>query len=772
MWLKLYFRHLFTSIRRMPLQPLLSSLVLALAFFIAAAAFMVGNAMVSEAEFEQRALYGNADISVSINSRSESRFLQTGDAYSVLGGKITAAGSYRLPAMRNGRTVTAVSTDFEDICGIFTLEFTSYGKVTETSQDGAAFITQDFAAEHRLDTGDALEVQLLGHTASYTVQGISPYKFMGECDMMISRGSVLRLLAADSPFIAALGDDFELYSRLYIDVGGADAEECAELLAKSPAFADKTVSLVTDIVSSTSNLQTMPSVIFIFVTFVAAVAAAVVFCCLYILSSRRAGENSLFAAAGARPQALLFLQCGEIILYWLAGGAAGAALTAALATPLFAACGFIYSSPFAGFALNCLKALGITLITSLLTAVVFYAAERAGSAARTAGRRAWIPAAALLGAGFAICAVCAFAAPVNTHLAFGVAGCLLLLLLAFLCVPHIMRAATEKIAAKEPPRTPSPYRAAALYAAKNARSVKTLHNSARLIAVIFSCAAVLALVIISGYSYKDARENMLSADYLLINAGSAAAENVAECEGVESAVPIYIGTATDERGNSVTLISAEDYGVLEEGFRPVLSPEGDAAVLTKAYADQNGYAAGDYITVTIDGFERRLKVAALCRSAVNGIYFDCEYNGFYHNAVAVTGDGSVDGGQLKINISAATATDMATVMTPRELLKEKTTLLDVFITGGNLLFACLAIFSLIGISDNMYESYRARRGEFALYAACGMNGRQSAAMKAFEVLMTAGMGVLSGALMAGMLLPLVNQWMLAYGVDMFYLLSL
>ena len=138
----------------------------------------------------------------------------------------------------------------------------------------------------------------------------------------------------------------------------------------------------------------------------------------------------------------------------------------------------------------------------------------------------------------------------------------------------------------------------------------------------------------------------------------------------------------------------------------------------------------------------------------------------------MTGDGSVDGGQLKINISAATATDMATVITPRELLKEKTTLLDVFITGGNLLFACLAIFSLIGISDNMYESYRARRGQFALYAACGMNGRQSAAMKAFEVLMTAGLGVLSGALMAGVLLPLVNQWMLAYGVDMFYLLSL
>lgn len=45
-------------------------------------------------------------------------------------------------------------------------------------------------------------------------------------------------------------------------------------------------------------------------------------------------------------------------------------------------------------------------------------------------------------------------------------------------------------------------------------------------------------------------------------------------------------------------------------------------------------------------------------------------------------------------------------------------------------------------------------------------------MKAAEIAITAGAGIIAGAVMAGVLTVLVSRWMFAYGVDLFCLLSL
>ena len=113
----------------MPLQPLLSSAILALAFLLAATAFNISSAMIEDAARSQTAVYGSADIAIELNSRSENRFMQTDDVYAALGDEVTCAGCYKLPAQVSGGTVMAAAADFEDICGIFTLEFTSYGEV-------------------------------------------------------------------------------------------------------------------------------------------------------------------------------------------------------------------------------------------------------------------------------------------------------------------------------------------------------------------------------------------------------------------------------------------------------------------------------------------------------------------------------------------------------------------------------------------------------------------------------------------------------------------
>ena len=756
----------------MPLQPLLSSAILALAFLLAATAFNISSAMIEDAARSQTAVYGSADIAIELNSRSENRFMQTDDVYAALGDEVTCAGCYKLPAQVSGGTVMAAAADFEDICGIFTLEFTSYGEVNAATEDGTAFITEELAAQLNLGIGDTFSGRLCGYDKTYVIQGISPHLFLGDCDMLINQRGVVRLLAADSPFIAAMGEDFELCGEIYIDAGSAVPAECAARLKNFSAFEDKTISLVEDLLNVQSNTHTLPSTIYILVTFIAVTAAAVVFCCMYILAARRAEQNALFAAAGVRGDVCLALQCAEILLYWICGSVAGAALTAALSVPIFSLCGFEYiATPFGGdYLINGAKALAITLFTALLTAAGFYASERLKKM-RGSAHKLKLPAVIVLSAVFIAAAVCTFATPAKLHLIFGVISCILFLLLAFATLPDLFSRGMRALAsAKRSARTPCGV--AAVYAVKNARSVKTLHNTVRLLAMILSSAVVLALVLASGYAYSNARGQMLAAEYLILNAGADAARDAKNCEGVESAIPFYFGSATDADGNSLTLISAEDYAVFRQEYRPAGAPEGNEAVISRAYAVQNGYSAGDKLQLAIEGYACELVVSGLINSPVNGIYFDSEANGYAFNALGIVSDGTQSGDELEAGLSATLARHMATIANAADFLARRTSHIEIYLTGGNLLFACLIIFSLTGIADNLYESYRSRRREFELYKICGMKNSALRTMKAAEIAITAGAGIIAGAVMAGVLTVLVSRWMFAYGVDLFCLLSL
>ena len=130
------------------------------------------------------------------------------------------------------------------------------------------------------------------------------------------------------------------------------------------------------------------------------------------------------------------------------------------------------------------------------------------------------------------------------------------------------------------------------------------------------------------------------------------------------------------------------------------------------------------------------------------------------------------GDELEAGLSATLARHMATIANAADFLARRTSHIEIYLTGGNLLFACLIIFSLTGIADNLYESYRSRRREFELYKICGMKNSALRTMKAAEIAITAGAGIIAGAVMAGVLTVLVSRWMFAYGVDLFCLLSL
>ena len=67
--------------------------------------------------------------------------------------------------------------------------------------------------------------------------------------------------------------------------------------------------------------------------------------------------------------------------------------------------------------------------------------------------------------------------------------------------------------------------------------------------------------------------------------------------------------------------------------------------------------------------------------------------------------------------------------------------------------------------DNLFESYRARGDEFALYHLSGMKKSDIARMKFYEILITFAFGIFLGELLMIALSLAINATMMGYGFD-------
>lgn len=784
MWINIFYRHLRKSVKNQPLQPLLSVLILTLSLAIAFMALNVFSWLQQETENRQTAQYGIADLTVTLNGKTENRLLLPDAAIQALDCEgVAVAGSYELPLyLADGSLAFGVGVDFEEIGNIFPLSFSAYGEITTQTVNESALVTADFAKDYNLSPGDEFAVEVLGFSKTYTVQGISEREFMGNYAVMLSVYGVVQLLAQTSPFVAAMGDGFALYSTLYISMGNEDVAAAALTLRQSAAFSDKTVSVVTDLLVAQSNFASLASMISILVVFVSFLAATVIFCCFYILSARRAQDSALFTAAGAPPRTLLFLQCTEIMFYWLIGSALGVAAVYALTPATIALCGFRYlTSPFnAAFLFNGGKGLAITFATSLCTALCFYFTERAKTRKKPffrlrGGRTLVLLVLAVLTVATLICAA---ATPAALHKIFAIACAASALALVFVGLPPLYRSMANGWLCAIRRRNERAERAekaiapaiCLTYALKNARKVHTLHNSCRLMVLLLSVSAALAAVIASGYRYVDATTQIFPADYMLLNVSESTAADVAALDSVEQVIPIYWGSALNDEGYTVQVVSVTDAAALAPLYRPDELPVGNGAVVSKSYAVTYGLTAGDSLSVVIEGVEAEFYISQVINSPFACIYFDGDAMGFAPNVLSVKGAAGVTKEALKADIASAMALEMALIVSISDFSAQRIAQFDVYLKCGNLLFIFMLLFSLTGLIDNLFESYRARREEFALYRNCGMTTRHLARMKLCEIGVTLLFSLLASVLLSAFLIFVIHCWMQSFSIDLLFLL--
>jgi hypothetical protein len=770
--MKLFFKHLLRSTVKKPLQPILLTLTLALAVMASIFTLTLDRMIDQENRSLQAVTYGSADLTVTLDGASTSRFMFVKDAEKILGESAKVAGCFSLPLAigEQQNAVSGVAVDFSQIERIFDFSFIEYGILTPSGVKEAAFVTKSFADANGLCCGDRFTAAVLGKMRTYTVVGISEAPLIASHDVIVDISGIVRLIAGDSLLLASMKDGFRPCSTIYIDLLSGTSAEAMQKLSASPAFAANTFTDVSNAVEKLNNAGELTAVLDIAVLLCCILAAAVAFCCLYILSHERTEENRSFMLSGARALHLHLLQYAEVLGFWLLGSVLGVFLARGLSKIFIDAAGFRFATAQL-YPTDAVLGISMIFITAMLTVLVFTSSERMR---RTEKKRKkpyaiFVPALAL------VLFVLVFVLPVKIRFFLYIPAILFFALTIFLYAAPLTCVLTrfmDCLLENQKKRKGQGRFVSLHYAIKNVFSVSILHNTARLLSLLIFVVAGIGSVMLGAVGHVHFTKNSFAADYAVLGGTESCYEKVSACEAVESCHKLYMQNAETDGGSPLMILAASDMQAVSKRIRPMRAPKGNYAAVSVGEANAQSLDIGDRITVRVAEQDIVLEVGEILDVSLRCVILDNEYFDLHYNMLGVVGKAGVSEAALMGALSAETASELAAVMRTEELWDQKMETLEIYLASGFLLLFLVIVFALIGTLDNLGQSYRARRGEFHLYRLSGMSRAQVRRMKCAEILMTVLFALVPFGVMFPLFLLLTNTALRSYAYEMILSLKL
>ena len=766
--MKLFFKHLLCSTGKKPYQPILLAFSLMLAVTSAIFSFSLERAINEETMLAQAKTYGSAHVAITLDQSSASRFMFAQDAQQILGSSAEVAGSFDLPlTMGEEKTaVSAVAVDFSRIERIFEFSFTSYGVLTESGVPTAAFVTQRFANENGLACGSRFEVTALGETRTYTVAGISAVPLIGSYDVVVDISGVTRLIAGDSLLLSAMKDGFRPCNVIYIEVLSGTVEDCIAKLSKDPVFAQNTITNVSEAVLDKSNMQALTAILDVAIALTVILSAAVTFCCLYILSCEREVENRGFMLSGMNTKQLGLLQAAEVLAYWALAGIFGTMLASVLMRGLLSGKFRYVTSAIRPW--DAIRGMLLILVGAMLTVLIFVFVDRLRRLARPFKAPLWLSLSPL--ALTALMTLLVLVLPARARFAFYVPFVVLAAFSLFWYASPLLCELARRCNAhfETSLRATGRVRSHSLYyAMKNVLSVKVLQNTARLVAMLAFVVFSVGAVMMSANGQVRAAKNAFSTEYVVLGATENCYQKVKECNTVEDVQRLYMQNGTDEKGKNVLLLSANDQEALSEHLRPQEMPKGNRVAVSRGVARLRSLRVGDTFTVNVSGKNLTLEVGEILKTGVACVMLDAQHFGMHYNMLAVEGKQDASAGELWEELSAKTATEMATLMRTEDLWQQRMNAAEIYLGAGRVLLLIIVVLALIGTGNNLVQSYRAREDEFRLYGVSGMSSVQVRNMKCMEILTVVLFGIVLAFLVTLLFLIVTNVALRAHAYETF-----
>jgi len=760
--MKLFFRHLFRSVKKRPLQPIILIVTIMLAVIVSCSAFLLADYVNEENRIIQSVKYGNSDITITLSSTSKSRFMFAERAEEIIGDKGVVAGAYELPMFKGEKqtTVFGVATEIDKIGNVFDLEFSEYGKITSNTKDEVAFITREFAEKENLSVGKEFTLNVLGKDTTYTVCAISETPYFASYDVLVNITGVMRVLASDSLFVSALGEKFKPCSTLYVDIAeGVEVKEVVDLLKSDVDFEDKTFNNVAGLIEGGSSADALEIVIDIIIALTIALCVAVIFCCFYIIASQRTDENYSFNIVGAKAWMLNVIQYVEILLYWGVGAGLGMAVVKPIVSVIVKFVGYVYVRPHI-IPSAVLNSLGITLFACLITITAFVLIGKK-FVKKKRKLRLWFW--ALLA--FVVFGIALFLVPIKVKALFSMLTLIAFIAFLFVFVPPLFKKAMEKLNAiiENKGKVKAKRSVGFRYAVKNVKNVNVLLNTCRLTVLLFAIITCVFLTVVSSNKVLYANKSYIKGDLAVVNATETCVENLSEVQSAEGVYSIFYDVCSANGYVYIPIVSTSNIKALSGDLGLDHLPKGNNAVLAKGYADRLGVKAGDELEIALGEKKIIINVEKVSDSMVNLIVFDAFHFGIGYNMLSVDGKDGVSIDQLRKDVSKATALDLVTIMPIEDVFEHRTKSAEIYINFGHFLSPMVFLFAIIGLIDNLVESYRARRNEFELYNLAGMTKREIRKMKFFELVLVFSFAIVVSLIASTIITVVINEGLRTIG---------
>ncbi len=762
--MRLFFKHLFRSVRSRPVQPIILLVTLILSVAVSVCVLTMRSAIFDEKYYSEEESLGSADVKITLNSGSSSRFMFTDDVRRIIGEECSVAGYYEIILTRDTEGVfPTAAVNFEDIDDIFRLEFTEYGGINESSRDSSAFVSADFAEANGLSLGESFTAGLFGKEKTYKVVGISERSFIGRFEVLVDISGVVKALASESAFAAALGDGFRPCNTILIDLPeGADVTAAIDLLLSDGAFADRSIENVSSKGYADSGEDMLGAIVNFAIVLCCIMTSVVAYSCFSILAAERNEENYSFVIAGAKPSLLYLMQYCEVVIYWLVGSVFGVALTIPGLRLVKELIGFKYASAELTAA-NAALSVSFLLLSLLLTVTFFLAS---GNRRRENSLKGFylLPIAALC----ALLYLLTYLVPLDLKKGVGMATAVVLLLLGFLASGRILRALVGFINQKREAASAkrgvvsSP---ALHYSLKNLLTVRQLHSAAKMLTLLLSTVMCICYTVNSLNGNFYLANNLFRGEYVVLNGTARCYERVSECESVKSVDRLYFSEGEYDNEIKTNLISMSNISAFDDEVKITHQPRGDEAVISYAEAKALSLEVGDRFTVKRNDVELNLRVAEIVRSGIFFVLFDCEHFGIDYTMLIPNAADGVSSEELLGEISAATAEEVASVVKADAVGQSRVDSVIIYVRTGNILLATISVFALIGIVDTFIECYRSRKEEFSMYRAAGMSKRRVRRMMLLEILLALSFAFLLGVAVFFLAVPVIGETMLSICFD-------
>lgn len=726
--MKLIFKHLFRTVLRAPVQPLLILVTVALSTAIAITAFRLPTMFLAHLyeEYGHEAELG--DLTVTLRGDSNTRMLFSEDAEAIVGEDGTVLGEFRLTGFYDGedglRTLEVSAVDLTQADAFYQFHYLEYGEFTTQNLRRSAVISASLAKELGLGVGDTLPVRVLQTEYPFTVQAVAAdWGLLYDADLLIPITSVTQALAARVPAIASLGDSFSPYTRLFVSLNdAANASAVMDRLSSSPAFADKLVE-TTDAQTKIHSQQLIQSVaLWIPALLLLILTALLVGTSLKLQQSARSTEYGIFRACGADTRFLGWMQMGESLAYALLGGLGGVLLS----SPLLYAASMVYfwqTEPLTTGVDGAVFGLAWAVILMLLSTCLHLRtvrrnAARAGvsdgreTVAMSNRRLSWTVT-VLTSLAF----VSIFFTPSQYRYLTGSLTLLFLVWWIYLLAPLPLFALcglTERLLARL--RRPIP---SLFLTSKNLRQSAPLRQVVRLsvllctiLLTIFTCSSVLG-------RQDDQLKDFIVADSIVVNVNDELERSVKDADGVLAALRFSYHPSVELDSGAVvpgvSLSEAANACVSHE-MLPTRTPAADEIAIATGVASMEGVGVGDRLAVSVKGCRGEFTVCEIVDANANLVFFDASMLGIKNDMMCVLTDEAHDREALMTLVEpyGAAIVDTDVIFgTLAQTLDGYLTLLD------DAIVIAIAV-TLAGVVNLLAEQYRVRRTDLAVLRLCGM----------------------------------------------------